>query len=76
MNIHIADACGFCYGVKRAVQMAKEAAPGTNTLGPIIHNPQVVNKLSERGVCPIVNLDEAAEGSTLLIRSHDRYWWY
>jgi 4-hydroxy-3-methylbut-2-enyl diphosphate reductase len=70
MNIHIADACGFCYGVKRAVQMAKEAAPGTNTLGPIIHNPQVVNKLSERGVCPIDSLDEAAEGSTLLIRSH------
>jgi 4-hydroxy-3-methylbut-2-enyl diphosphate reductase len=70
MNVVIAESCGFCYGVRRAVQLAQEAVPGTHTLGPIIHNPQVVDRLVQQGVCPVDRLDEVADGSTILIRSH------
>ena len=70
MNVYVADACGFCYGVRRAVEMASSAASGTHTLGPIIHNPQVVARLAERGVSPVDSLESLREGDTILIRSH------
>ena len=45
---------GFCFGVKRAIKMVLKAAGETGgkvfTLGPIIHNPQMVNLLKEKGV--------------------------
>ena len=47
MEIILAENHGFCYGVKRAVEMANEAADSDGksyTLGPIIHNPQVVGR--------------------------------
>ena len=42
MEVIVADPCGFCYGVKRAVQIAESAADSlpAATLGPLIHNPQ------------------------------------
>ena len=70
MRVHIAAACGFCYGVRRAVELAAQAEAGTHTLGPIIHNPQLVDSLSEKGVTPVNSLGEVADGSKLLIRSH------
>ena len=50
MEIILAENHGFCYGVKRAVEMANEAANSDGksyTLGPIIHNPQVVRSLGK-----------------------------
>ena len=70
MNVYIAEACGFCYGVRRAVDMASKAEKGTKTLGPIIHNPQVVSRLAAQGVVPVDSLDEVGDGETVLIRSH------
>ena len=70
MKVTIAEACGFCYGVRRAVDMASQAETGTKTLGPIIHNPQVVARLSAQGVAPVDSLDEVGDGETGLIRSH------
>ena len=70
MNVYIAEACGFCYGVRRAVDMASKAETGTKTLGPIIHNPQVVSRLAAQGVVPVDSLDEIGDGETVLIRSH------
>ena len=70
MRVTIADACGFCYGVRRAVDMAAHAKKGTKTLGPIIHNPQVVSRLAAYGVGPVDSLDEIQTGETVLIRSH------
>lgn len=70
MKVTIAEACGFCYGVRRAVDMASQAETGTKTLGPIIHNPQVVARLSAQGVAPVDSLDEVGDGETVLIRSH------
>ncbi|WP_027396200.1 4-hydroxy-3-methylbut-2-enyl diphosphate reductase [Anaerovibrio lipolyticus] len=72
MEVILADNLGFCYGVKRAIQLAEDsAAPGqvTNTLGPIIHNPQMVAKLAGNGVGTVDSLDEVKEG-TIIIRSH------
>ena len=70
MKVTIVEACGFCYGVRRAVDMASQAETGTKTLGPIIHNPQVVARLSAQGVAPVDSLDEVGDGETVLIRSH------
>lgn len=72
MKVILAKQAGFCFGVKRATQMAFEAAgkdQKTYTLGPIIHSPQVVNKLEEMGVKVLKNLD-SMESGTIIIRSH------
>ena len=56
MKIITAKRAGFCFGVKRAiditVDMAKENKKGLYTLGPIIHNPQVIAKLEAEGISP------------------------
>ena len=72
MEIILAKQAGFCFGVKRATHMAFEAAGKggeTFTLGPIIHSPQVVQKLEDMGVRVIHNLSEQENG-TIIIRSH------
>ena len=51
MEVILSECLGFCYGVKRAIKIAEEHADGkSNTLGPIIHNPQMVARLAEEGV--------------------------
>ena len=70
MKVTLAAACGFCYGVRRAVELAGQAEKGTHTLGPIIHNPQVVGRLAAPGVSPVDSLDDVDKGSVVLIRSH------
>ena len=72
MQVILADYLGFCYGVKRAIMIAKENASAdgnTCTLGPIIHNPQMVARLKSEGVGSIDSLDEMNQG-TVIIRSH------
>lgn len=52
MEIYKAKVMGFCYGVRRAMKIAEKAADSgikAVTYGPIIHNPQVVGKLADRG---------------------------
>lgn len=61
MQVFIAEPCGFCYGVKRAVEMArgecgKEGNPAT--LGPLIHNPQLIDGLAQKGVGCKDSLDD------------------
>lgn len=72
MEVLLAKRAGFCFGVKRATQMAFEAAGKggeTFTLGPIIHSPQVVQKLKEMGVNLLDDLSDLESG-TIIIRSH------
>ena len=72
MEILLAKQAGFCFGVKRATQMAFEAADKgeeTFTLGPIIHSPQVVQRLEEMGVKVLKDLADLDTG-TIIIRSH------
>ncbi len=76
MEVIVAEHSGFCFGVKRAVKMAFNAAEqadggSVHTLGPLIHNPQVVGRLSEEGVHKVDSLDEITDGDgTLILRSH------
>ena len=72
MEVILADYLGFCYGVKRAIKLAREhASPdgGANTLGPIIHNPQMVERLKKEGVGTVDDVEDMDKG-TLIIRSH------
>ena len=73
MSVTVAPGSGFCFGVKRALKLAFDAARKGDgpiaTLGPIIHNPQVVAKLEDEGLSVVDSLEEI-EGGTLIVRSH------
>ena len=73
MKISLAKTAGFCFGVNRAVQMVYDLVEkGENvcTLGPIIHNSQMVDELSSKGVRIVSTPDEVMKDETLVIRSH------
>jgi len=74
MEIIVAKMAGFCFGVKRAIdiafQIANEKRKGVYTLGPIIHNPQVVEMLKEKGIIPIEDIKAKKDISALIIRTH------
>lgn len=72
MRVQVATHAGICYGVERALRLAGEASQrggSVHTLGPLIHNPQAVAALKDRGVDVATDLDDVA-GGTLVIRSH------
>ena len=75
MKVKVARTAGFCFGVKRAVdkvyQLIEQGIQPIYTLGPIIHNEEVVSDLAARGVQVIEekDLDTLSEG-TVVIRSH------
>jgi len=72
MRLKLAKKVGFCFGVKRAVEMAEEVLKKKGkaySLGSIIHNKQVVEGLSKRGLEVIKSIDEA-DGGVLVISSH------
>ena len=76
MNVTIAKSAGFCFGVKRAVNMvyeaiAKESLP-IYTYGPIIHNDEVVKDMKSQGVQVVSNLEQldSLEKGIMIIRSH------
>lgn len=72
MQIEIAKGAGFCFGVERAIELARKAAEDYGevyTLGALIHNTQVTDSLAEAGI-RIAETAEDARGKTLIIRSH------
>ena len=72
-KVTVAKSAGFCFGVDRAVKMVySELEKGTKvaTLGPIIHNQDVVNDMKAKGARIIENVDELAPDETVVIRSH------
>ncbi|HEX2172944.1 MAG TPA: 4-hydroxy-3-methylbut-2-enyl diphosphate reductase [Dehalococcoidia bacterium] len=64
MEIVRARDMGFCFGVRRAVNLMEKAAQEgpINSLGSIVHNPQVVDRLQERGVMSVKSFDDVTEG--------------
>ncbi len=79
IQLVLAKNAGFCFGVRRAVNMARETAKecrksdknGTiYTYGELIHNHAVVESLREEGIIPIETLDGLRPGETVVIRSH------
>ena len=79
MKIILAKNAGFCFGVRRAVELTEQTAAKVAefggaakvfTFGELIHNRDVVNRLREAGIAPIESLDEAQRGDYVIIRSH------
>ncbi len=73
MNITTAKSAGFCFGVNRAVDMVEKLCKSGEkicTLGPIIHNDQVVKRLENDGVLSIDSIDNVPNGYAVVIRSH------
>ncbi len=74
MRIVKAKALGFCFGVRRAIDMVAEAADERgpiDSLGSIVHNPVVVDGLVEKGVQVVGGLDEVESG-TVAVTAHGR----
>ncbi len=72
MEIFLADKAGFCFGVKRAINTAYEAAGRGRVfcLGPLIHNPQEVERLRKMGIETVNDFSALQPGDSLIIRSH------
>jgi len=74
MEVRIARTAGFCWGVRRTVDKVLEVADGADhgvvTLGPIIHNPQAVERMREKGVGMVNAIAEVAGGATVVVRTH------
>lgn len=73
LEIFVAKSSGFCFGVKRAINMAEQCGATTDgeicTIGPLIHNPQVVKNLEDAGIRAKSEISEIRSG-TVIIRSH------
>ena len=73
MKIVLAQSAGFCYGVRRAVELAEEKAAQSVPcvmLGPLIHNKDVTGRLAAQGLRVVNSPEEAPEGFGVIIRSH------
>ncbi|MBP6963241.1 MAG: 4-hydroxy-3-methylbut-2-enyl diphosphate reductase [Armatimonadetes bacterium] len=74
MQLITAKSAGFCYGVRRALDTVMEAAriegKRMYTLGPLIHNPQVVERLAHDGVQVVSGVEEVPGGSLVVMPSH------
>ena len=73
MKVTLAKTAGFCFGVDRAVSLVEEAVAAgkrVSTLGPIIHNRHVMDHFAAEGVRELSEPEEAAAGTTVVIRSH------
>ncbi len=73
-EIKVAESAGFCFGVDRAVKLVYDEISRHEdkvaTLGPIIHNADVVNDLKSKGVRTVSSVSELEEGEKAVIRSH------
>jgi 4-hydroxy-3-methylbut-2-enyl diphosphate reductase len=72
MQVLVAQKCGFCQGVKNAIHIARETLKTERevySLGPVIHNKDVVEELAKHGLRTVASVEEVAAG-TILIRSH------
>ena len=72
-EVRIAKRTGFCYGVREAIDKAKESAADgklTHTLGQVVHNEGVIRDLQQLGVRSVDSLDDVDHGSAVVIRAH------
>jgi (E)-4-hydroxy-3-methyl-but-2-enyl pyrophosphate reductase len=72
-DVRIAKRTGFCYGVREAIDKAKEAAAAgktTHTLGQVVHNEGVIRDLQSSGVRTVDSLDDVDTGAAVVIRAH------
>ena len=72
-EVRIAHRTGFCYGVREAIDKAKESASSgkaTHTLGQVVHNEGVIRNLQQFGVESVDTLDDVHNGAAVVIRAH------
>jgi (E)-4-hydroxy-3-methyl-but-2-enyl pyrophosphate reductase len=72
-EVRIARRTGFCYGVREAIDKAKESAAAgkrTHTLGQVVHNEGVIAQLQAQGIETVDTLDQVDEGTAVVIRAH------
>jgi (E)-4-hydroxy-3-methyl-but-2-enyl pyrophosphate reductase len=72
-EVRIAKRTGFCYGVREAIDKAKEASAAgkqTHTLGQVVHNEGVVRDLQSLGIETVETLDDVDHGAAVVIRAH------
>jgi 4-hydroxy-3-methylbut-2-enyl diphosphate reductase len=73
MELIVDEGAGFCFGVERAIVMtekvARETADRVYTIGPLIHNPQVIEELKQEGV-EVVGEDAKVAGAVSILRTH------
>ena len=70
MKVILAKTAGFCYGVNRAVELAEKQNASdkkTVTLGPLIHNPNVVENLKEKGIYCVNSQNEVEENTRVIV---------
>ena len=73
MKVTLAKSAGFCYGVRRAVELAEAAAEQEGScmmLGPVIHNRAVIDRLQSMGVVLVSRPEDVPEGTAVILRSH------
>ena len=73
MEIRLAKTAGFCFGVNRAVELTNgllDEGHKVATLGPLIHNPQVVDDMKRRGALVADTVEDIPTGYEVIIRSH------
>ena len=72
MRVELAQSAGFCYGVRRAVELAEKAVSEGPVvmLGPVIHNGHVIEALEARGAVCVDRVEDVPEGAAVLLRSH------
>ena len=73
VKLTLAETAGFCFGVDRAVKMLYslvESGTGVCTLGPIIHNPQVIDDLEQKGVHAYDRPEDVPPDTTVVVRAH------
>ena len=75
MEIKIAKFSGYCYGVKRAMDLALEKLDETSekkvySLGPLIHNDQAMKKFTDKGLIVEEDINKIEKNSTAIVRSH------
>src|SRR4029078_12928022 len=72
-EVRIAKRTGFCYGVREAIDKAKEASAAgksTHTLGQVVANEGVLRDLQDLGIETVESLDDVDHGAAVVIRAH------
>jgi len=80
MEIIVAESAGYCYGVKRAVEITDEVlnryqGKRIYSLGEIIHNPQVVERFKKKGLIVVSEIGEVQDNSMVIVSAHGRSEW-
>src|SRR3989344_3943731 len=74
MEIKVAKHAGFCFGVKKAIEIAEEVAHGnkasTYVLGQLVHNEKVIKNLEGKGIIFVENIAEIPENAVTVLRAH------